>query len=108
MLDEFSKRTFQSDVLQSELPMIVYFTGVNCRPCKLVTPIVEQLADELGGKLKVGKIDINRNMLTALKYGVLKAPTLLLFIKGQEVERVMGVVPKQVLYKRLEAHFSQH
>lgn len=102
MLAEFSKRTFERDVLRASRPVLVYFTGVNCQPCKMVTPIVEQLADEWSDKVTIGKIDINRNMLTALKYGVLKAPTLLLFKDGQEVTRVMGVVPKQALVYQLE------
>ena len=104
MLTEFHKRTFDSDVLKSEMPVLVYFTGVNCQPCKMVTPIVEQLAEEWAGKIKIGKIDINRNTLTALKYGVMKAPTLLLFVAGQEVERVMGMHPKHAIMTRLQPH----
>ena len=104
MLTEFHKRTFDSDVLKSDIPVLVYFTGVDCQPCKMVTPVVEQLAEEWTGKIKIGKIDINRNMLTALKYCVMKAPTLLLFIAGQEVERVMGVYPKHAIMTRLQSH----
>jgi len=84
MITEFHKHTFVTDVLESETPALVYFTGVNCQPCKMVTPIVEQLANEWADKIKIGKIDINRNMLTALKYSVMKAPTLLLFIGGKK------------------------
>ncbi len=106
MLTEFHKRTFGTEVLESDMPVLVYFTGVNCQPCKMVTPVVEQLAVEWDGRVKIGKIDINRNMLTALKYGVMKAPTLLLFINGQEVDRVMGVVPKNALISQLQAHLG--
>jgi thioredoxin 1 len=106
MLPEFHKRTFEREVLQASMPVLVYFTGVNCQPCKMVTPVVEQLATEWDGRVKIGKIDINRNMLTALKYGVMKAPTLLLFINGQAVERVMGVVPKNALISQLQPHLG--
>lgn len=106
MLAEFHKRTFEPEVLKSDRPVLVYFTGVNCQPCKMVTPIVEQLAVEWNDRVKIGKIDINRNMLTALKYGVMKAPTLLLFINGQEVARIMGVIPKNALISQLQPHLG--
>ncbi|MBI1281611.1 MAG: thiol reductase thioredoxin [Anaerolineaceae bacterium] len=106
MLTEFHKRTFNAEVLASEKPVLVYFTGVNCQPCKMVTPVVEQLASEWDGRVKIGKIDINRNMFTALKYGVMKAPTLLLFINGEEVARIMGVNPKNAVISQLQPHLG--
>lgn len=94
---KFTSADFEKEVLQSDKPVLVDFFADWCGPCKMMAPVVEQLAEELEGKAKVGKLNIDENMDIAEKYRVMNIPTFLIFKDGQEKERIVGAVSKNEL-----------
>lgn len=105
-IPKLSEATFQRDVLESNVPVLVDFTAVWCQPCKQLDPIVRQLAEEWDGKLRVVKLDVDDNVGIATDYSVMGLPTLILFKGGQPVERVTGFQPKDRLTKKLAPHLN--
>ena len=99
---EVSDSTFEQEVLQSKEPVLVDFWAVWCGPCRAVAPIVEELAGDYEGKLKVMKLDVDNNPRTAAAYGVQSIPTLLVFKDGKPAERIVGAVPKKVIVDKLQ------
>ena len=95
---------FQSEVLDSAQPVLVDFTAAWCGPCKMLDPVVKQLAQDWDGKVKIVKLDVDRNPNLAMQYQVLGMPTLLLFVNGQPSQRVSGYLPKD----RLVAKFGSY
>jgi len=95
--------TFETEVLESELPVLVDFWAEWCAPCKMIAPAVEELAKSYDGKMKFAKLDVDNNNKTALQYGVMSIPTLIIFKDGQEKERIVGAVPKGQLEKKVVA-----
>ena len=93
-LYEFSDDNFSNEVLKSSKPVLVEFSAAWCGPCKMLAPVVEELADENAGVAKVGKIDIDANPATAAKYGVSSIPTIMIFKDGQVAETLVGLQPK--------------
>ena len=97
---------FQSEVLSSNAPVLVDFWAIWCGPCKMIAPIVEEIAGEYNGKLKVAKMDVDANPRTSMQYGIRSIPTLLVFKGGQVVEQIVGAVPKRHLLERLTPHLN--
>jgi len=101
---ELSDATFKQEVEESNIPVLVDFWAVWCGPCKMVAPVVEELAADYDGKLKVGKLDIDSHREAAQQYGIRSIPTLLLFKDGQVVEQIVGAVPKAQLEEKVKKH----
>ena len=99
---EVTDATFEQEVLNASVPVLVDFWAIWCAPCRLIAPVVEELANEYEGKLKVAKLDVDHNPNTAVKYGIRSIPTLLIFKNGQVVDQIVGAVPKQYLVDRVE------
>jgi thioredoxin 1 len=93
---------FQDEVLNSDLPVLIDFWAIWCGPCKMISPIVEDLATEYDGKAKIGKLDVDSNQQTSIKYGVRSIPTLLIFKGGELVDTIIGAVPKAKVVEKLE------
>ncbi|MEE8442604.1 MAG: thioredoxin [Dehalococcoidia bacterium] len=93
---------FDEQVLKASVPVLVDFWAEWCAPCKMIAPIVEDLANEYDGKVSFFKMDVDSNPETSLKFGIRSIPTLLVFKNGKPVDQVIGAVPKAVLKKRLE------
>ncbi len=102
----FTDESFEQDVVKSDKPVLVDFWAEWCGPCRMVGPIVEELAEEYEGKAKIGKVDVDNNPEVSSKYGIRSIPSLLIFKNGEVVDQIVGAVPKAQLKKQLEAQVS--
>ncbi len=93
---------FKKEVLESEIPVLVDFWAPWCSPCLVVSPLVEEISYEYGGKIKVCKVNVEEAPLTASNYGVMAIPTLIIFHKGKEVGRIVGVVSKGEILEKFK------
>jgi thioredoxin 1 len=93
----FNDLNFESEVLAADVPVLVDFTATWCGPCKALAPIVDQIANELDGKVKVGKLDVDDSPITAGKFGVRGVPTVMVFHKGAVAAQRVGLTTKQKL-----------
>ena len=98
-----TEQTFEEQVEKSVIPVLVDFWADWCMPCKIVAPIVDELAEEYDGRVAFTKIDVDSEPNIAMKFGIRSIPTLLVFKDGSPVDQVVGAVPKAVLKKRLES-----
>jgi thioredoxin 1 len=105
-LNYVTEETFQSDVLEADMPVLVDFTAVWCGPCKMLSPLVEELAQLWAGKAKVLKMDVDTNQVTPQKYGVMGVPSLILFKDGEVASRITGFRPKKQLISTFEPHLT--
>lgn len=101
---ELTDDNFENEVVQSNVPVLVDFWAVWCGPCKMVAPVVEDIAKEYDGKVKVGKLDVDHNRQTAAKYSIRSIPTLLVFKGGDVVETVVGALPKAQIVEKVAKH----
>lgn len=100
----FTDDNFENDVLKSDAPVLVDFWAPWCGPCRMMAPVIEELAKDLDGKMKVGKMNVDENVDTPGKNGVMSIPTFVVFKGGEAVERFVGSMTKEDMMKKLEAH----
>lgn len=103
-IKELTDSNFEAEVLKAELPTLVDFWAIWCGPCKAIAPMVDALADEYQGKLKVAKMDVDRHQIVPQQYSVRSIPTLLLFKNGKVVSQLVGTMPRP----KLEAEIKKH
>ena len=101
---EITDSSFQEVVLQSDKPVLVDFWAPWCGPCRMLSPVIEQLHNEFEGKAVIGKVNVDDNQQTAVEYGIRSIPTLLFFKNGEVVDKLTGVFPKEVIAEKLSAH----
>jgi len=96
--------TFEAEVIQSNMPAIVDFWAPWCAPCHMIAPILEEIAADYDGQLKVAKLDVDQNPQVATQFGVMSIPTMILFKDGEAVERLIGYMPKERLLEKITPH----
>lgn len=100
-------KNFQEEVLKSQEPVLVDFWATWCGPCKIVKPVVEKLAAEYKGKVKVVEVDVDQNQQVSTQYGIMSIPTLMFFKNGQPVKSMIGAQGEETLRKEFEAHTAK-
>ncbi len=103
---EVNDANFQTEVVGSNVPVLVDFWATWCGPCKMIAPVVEEIAKEYDGKLKVGKLDVDANPAVSMQFGIRSIPTLLMFKGGKVVDQIVGAVPKRTLVDKVMRHLS--
>ncbi|MBM4170616.1 MAG: thioredoxin [Ignavibacteria bacterium] len=102
----FTDDNFENEVLKSDQPVIVDFWAAWCGPCRMIAPIIEELSNEFDGKVKIGKLDVDDNQQTAIKYGVRSIPTVLFLQNGEVKDTIIGAVPKQMFTDKINKLLS--
>ena len=100
---EFTKDNFENEVLKSDQPVLVDFWAEWCAPCKMISPIVGEIAEEYKGKIKVGNVNVESSPDLATKYGIMSIPSLLIFKNGRVEEQIIGTAPKKTIKKKLDS-----
>lgn len=101
---EITDATFESEVLESAVPVVVDFWAPWCGPCRKLGPVLDEVAEELKEKVKVVKLNTDENLKSAKEYSIIGLPSLLVFKKGQAVERLVGLLPKSAIISNIEKH----
>ncbi|MCD6290807.1 MAG: thioredoxin [Anaerolineae bacterium] len=103
---DVTDETFEEEVLKSDVPVLTDFWAEWCGPCKLISPVLEEIAEEYDGRVKLTKLDVDENPNVTMTYGIMSIPTVILFKDGQEVERVIGAMPKHRLLRRFAPYIE--
>jgi thioredoxin 1 len=103
-IPKLTEAIFKTEVLESTLPVVVDFTAVWCNPCKMLDPVVTQLSQDWNGKVKFVKLDVDDNSNLAVQYGVMGVPTLILFVKGNPVQRLSGYQPRDRIISKFGSY----
>jgi thioredoxin len=101
-----SDQNFETEVIKSDTPVLVDFWAAWCGPCRMVAPVLEEIATEQGEKVKIAKLDVDANPITAGRFGVRSIPTMILFKNGREAQRVVGYMPKEKLLQQIQPHIT--
>ena len=101
-----SDQNFETEVMKSDTPVLVDFWAAWCGPCRMVAPVLEEIANEQGEKVKIAKLDVDANPITAGRFGVRSIPTMILFKNGREAQRVVGYMPKEKLLQQIQPHIT--
>jgi thioredoxin 1 len=101
-----SDQNFETEVIKSDTPVLVDFWAAWCGPCRMVAPVLEEIATEQGEKIKIAKLDVDANPITAGRFGVRSIPTMILFKNGREAQRVVGYMPKEKLLQQIQPHIT--
>ena len=102
MVYKFDESNFDAEVLQSDLPVFVDCCADWCGPCKMMTPVIDKLAEEYEGKIKVGKVNVDESGDLAVKYGIMSIPNMIFFKNGEVADRVVGAIPKPAMKEKFE------
>ncbi len=100
---EFTDANFDAEVIKSDIPVLVDFWAPWCGPCKIVDPVVEEIAGEYDGRVKVGKLNTDDNREVAAKYGIMSIPTIMVFKGGEVKERIVGAQPKKSITEKIDS-----
>ena len=101
----FTDLNFKKEVLESDLPVLVDFWATWCGPCKMIAPLIDDLAKEYAGKMKIGKVNVDSNSKIATEYAVMSIPTIIFFKKGKVMNQLVGVASKLELKRKIEENF---
>lgn len=107
MVKELTDNDFHQEVDKSTLPYLVDFWAIWCPPCSMITPILEEIAKEYEGRLHIGKINVDNEIKVANEFVIQNIPTMIIFDKGKEVERIIGALPKEQIVKKLEKYTAK-
>jgi len=102
MVNKFDGNNFEAEVLQSDIPVFVDFYADWCGPCKMMSPVIDKMAEEYAGRIKVGKVNVDENSDLAVKYGIMSIPNMVFFKNGEVVDRVVGAIPKPQMQAKFE------
>lgn len=101
---ELSDNNFKSEVLEADQPVLVDFWATWCAPCRMVSPVVEEIAGDYEGRLKVCKLNVDEAPNAASQYGIMSIPTLAVFKNGKEIERIIGALPRSAIEEKIKPH----
>lgn len=104
--EQVTDSTFEDQVINSDTPVVVDFWASWCGPCRMIAPMLEEVAKEYDGKVRIAKVDVDSNQATAQKYGIMSIPSLLFFKNGEMVEQMVGAVPKAQLVEKIDKVFA--